>query len=201
MPSTAIAGNHPGPPVGVATGPTPARVANQAPTPSARCWAPSSANTRSTVSGCGGVNRPSASRRHSNAANTCGSAAVIHAVMSSNSSCPDVTAAVHSPRIEASEWRTPRRSRGSSIAAKHSNNPSAPAPASIVLSTPTCPTRTSTAAGSAAGSTPTTGGTDPAGMTDCTCNGATDQTKILRKSSSYVAPLPFPRDAPTATTP
>ena len=73
------------------------------------------------------------------------------------------------------------------------NNPSAPAPASIVSSTPACPTRTSTAAGSAAGSAPTIGATDPAGMTDCTGNGATDQTKILRKSSSYGAPLPIPR--------
>ena len=38
-------------------------------------------------------------------------------------------------------------------------------------------------------------------MTDCTCNGATEKTKICRKSSSYGLSLPFPTpDTPTATT-
>ena len=38
-----------------------------------------------------------------------------------------------------------------------------------------------------------TGAADWAGMTDCTCNGATDKTKIFRKSSSYGALLPISR--------
>jgi len=83
--------------------------------------------------------------RHPNAASTSWFAALIQAVMSASSACPEVAAAVHSPRIVGSECRIPRRSRGWCckddwvIAAKHPSNPPAPARASTAGPTLTRP--------------------------------------------------------------
>ncbi len=162
--------------------------------------------------------RPAASRRHPNAASTCGPAALIQAVMSFSSSCPDAAAAVHNPRIVGSACRIPRADRGSVISAKHSNSPRPPArvsTAACLASTATAasadPAATEEAAEEAAEeateeATATDSAGDTAGMTDCTRNGATDQAKDLQEVPRLTGlRCPFPgghahRDQPVIVT-
>jgi hypothetical protein len=103
--------------------------------------------------------------------------------MSANNTCPAAAAAVHNPKIEASEWRTPRRSRGSSIAAKHSRSPPAPARASTRADAATSATAGCASARAGGAGAGTTGAAaDATGMTDCTRNGATDRDQDLQQA-------------------
>ena len=127
--------------------------------------------------------------------------------MSANNTCPAAAAAVHNPKIEASEWRTPRRSRGSSIAAKHSRSPPAPARASTRADSATsatagcASTRASTRAGGAGAGT-TGAAADATGMTDCTRNGATDRDQDLQQALLLRRLRCLrPADTPNATQP
>jgi hypothetical protein len=111
--------------------------------------------------------------------------------MSANNTCPAAAAAVHNPRIVGTECRTPRRSRGSAMPAKHSHSPPSPAAASTAARS----IRTSVV-GVVPGVVPVaaTGATDQAGMTDCTRNGAADRIKDLQEvPCPTAAPLPICR--------
>ena len=94
---------------------------DNAPAWKATACAPSAVKTRTTVSGCGGTQAPSGSRRHPAAARTCRGAALIHAVTSSIAVFPHSTAASDSASTEGRECRIPRGSRGSGTSAKHSS--------------------------------------------------------------------------------
>jgi len=78
-----------------------------------------------------------------------------------DSHIPDSTAAVHNPKIVESECRTPRLSRESATAAKHSIRP--PPPARCNMATRPTSTATATSATWASSSVGTAAGTD---MTD-----------------------------------
>jgi hypothetical protein len=104
------------------TGPAAARRARNAPARSASCRALISVKTRTMVSGCGGTRAPGVLRRHPAAASTSGGAADTQAVTSSSDVHPHSTAAAHIARIDASECRTPRGSRGSGTAAKQDSS-------------------------------------------------------------------------------
>jgi len=104
--------------------------------------------------------------------------------------CPASTAAVPNPRIVASEWRIPRRRRGSGIAAKHSST----LPPLTRANADACSIKTATEASAAParGGISTGGGTGGV-LTDCTGNGATDSDEgPLTSPCPSGAPLHIP---------
>jgi Pyridine nucleotide-disulphide oxidoreductase len=119
LPSTAIAGSHPARRSVHRPGPRwPARPARPRPRrpggeppatspPARRC--PGAAGCADPRCRGGTRTRPAPAGRP----------ALIQAVMSSSNTCPDNTIAVHNPKIVGNQWRIPRGSRGSSMAAKH----------------------------------------------------------------------------------
>ena len=121
LPSTAMPGSQPGAATGKTAGPAAARAARYAPAWSASCCALTAVNTRTIVSGCGGTQAPSASRRQPRTASTWWSAALTQAVTSSSVLFPHSAAAADIASTEASRCRIPRGSRGSGTCEKHSS--------------------------------------------------------------------------------
>ena len=74
------------------------------------------------VASPGGSNRRvSGSRRIPSEARTGGGASAIHSPMAVNDCAPAITAAIAAASTEDSEWRTPRRLRGSGTRARCSS--------------------------------------------------------------------------------
>lgn len=69
----------------------------------------------------GSHRRVSGSRRIPSEASTCGGASAIHSPMAVNDCAPASTAAIAAASTEDSEWRTPRRLRGSGTRARCSS--------------------------------------------------------------------------------
>ena len=92
-------------------------------------WPASTASrTRRMVASPGGRNRPaSGSKRMPSAASTPGGASATHSPIAASDCAPARTAATEASSTEASEWRTPRGSRGSGTARRYSRRPGYPA--------------------------------------------------------------------------
>ena len=101
--------------------------------------APSPVKSRTTVSGCGATGAPSALRLAPAAASTSCGAGCTQAVTSSTAVFPHSTAAVHSASTHGRPCRTPRGSRGSGTAAKHSSRFPPDAAASAAAREPALP--------------------------------------------------------------